>query len=108
MAALPKNGTMSSSQAGACGGCRLVDRCAGDRLEARGPFRGVSLVVASLLYFLLPAVLALVGAAIAGHDAVGQLLGGATGLLLGMIFATAVAHRYVTDSPDREACFEPR
>jgi hypothetical protein len=49
-----------------------------------------------------------VGAAIAGHDAVGQLLGGATGLLLGMIFATAVAHRYVTDSADREACFEPR
>jgi hypothetical protein len=64
-------------------------------------------VVASLLYFLAPAAMALVGAVVAGDGAARQLLGGTAGLLLGMLIATVVAHRYPA-ALDQETCFEPR
>ncbi|MCP4201703.1 MAG: SoxR reducing system RseC family protein [bacterium] len=68
--------------------------------------QGPRLVAASFLYFLVPAVTALVGAA-AGSDPLEQLIGGAIGLLLGMLVAITAARRYRT-ALEREACFEPR
>lgn len=102
------NGMRSQSRNRACGGCGLANHCTGDPAEARGPFRGISLVAASLLYFLVPAFLGLVGAVIAGDGALRQLLGGAAGLLLGVLIAIFAAHRCAAVVLDREACFEPR
>ena len=107
MQALPPRDEGPRPAASSCGACGLADRCAATAPRARGPLRGAPLVVASLLHFMVPALLALTGAAIAGGSAMRQLCGGLTGLLLGMMVATAVARRYA-DSIDREACFEPR
>ena len=107
MQALPARGTATRPAADVCGACGLADRCASTAPPASGPLRGASLVVASLLHFLVPAFLALTGAAIAGGGALRQLCGGLAGLLLGMLAATAVARRYA-DSIHRKACFEPR
>jgi hypothetical protein len=65
------------------------------------------MVAASLLYFLLPAVLALTGAAVGGDDAVQQLGGGLAGLLLGLLLAAVAAHCWAA-ALGRETCFEPR
>ena len=97
----------TGSGVGACDCCRLSERCAGASTAASGPFRGVSLVGAALLYFLVPALLALVGAAVAGGDAVRQLIGGGGGLLLGMLVANLGARVHPTLAA-RERCFEPR
>ena len=90
-----------------CGGCHLADVCAGQPARAPGPYRGTSLVVASLLYFLGPAGLALAGASVAGDGSLQQLAGGLAGLLAGMLIAALAARRH-TPSTGREECFEPR
>ncbi len=57
------------------------------------PMRGGSLSRAAAAYFLLPVGLGITGAALAGGSHLGQLLGGALGLVAGMALATAVARR---------------
>ena len=64
-------------------------------------------MLASLIHFLLPAALALAGAAVAGGGPARQLCGGLLGMLLGMMVATMVARGYAA-ARDREACSEPR
>ena len=90
-----------------CGGCRLADRCAVAPAADDAPLCGTSLVGASLLYFLLPALMGLLGAAVGGGGPVGQLLGGAGGLALGMV-VTSVGARLHAAHLSRERCFEPR
>lgn len=81
---------MGASGVSSCGGCGLQETCqsgsAGD-----GPFKGASLVAAALGYFLFPLVLALSGALILSESALTQFLGGAGGMLVGMIISTRVA-----------------
>ncbi len=90
-----------------CGGCRLADQCAAAPAADDAPFSGASLVGASLFYFLVPALMGLLGAALAQGGAVAQLLGGAGGLLLGMLL-TSIAARLHAAYDSREECFEPR
>ena len=96
-----------SPTASSCGDCRLADRCAAASTDTSGPLRGASLVGASWLYFVVPALLALVGAAVAEGGAVRQLIGGAGGLALGMLAANVAARRLAAFAA-REECFEPR
>jgi len=107
MAALPTSRGGRSPGAVVCAGCGVADRCAGAAPRARGPLHGTALVAASLLYFLLPALLALTGAAVGGDETVQQLGGGLAGLLLGLLIATAAARRW-SATVGRETCFEPR
>lgn len=90
-----------------CSRCHLASRCAAAPEVTPGPFHGAPLVVAALVFFLAPAGLALLGAAVAGDDAPSQLLGGAAGLLLGMLGAALGARRYATVIAEEE-CYEPR
>lgn len=89
--------TRESSVAGsvggaACGGCSLQETCsAGARAD--GPFRGASLVGAAFGYFLFPLVLALAGALLLAGSPALQLVGGAGGLVLGMLVSTRIARR---------------
>ena len=107
MQAVRTSGPGPASAASVCGGCGLADRCAAAAAPHRGPLVGLSLVLASLLHFLMPAAVALAGAAIAGSDPLRQLCGGLIGLLLGMLVGTTVARRYAATRA-RESCFEPR
>lgn len=107
MASLATDGKGAGANVAACGGCRRADLCAAASPGTRGPFRGASLVVASLAYFLAPAGLALLGAVLAGGDAVRQLLGGAVGLLLGMTGAALGARRHAAARAG-EDCLDPR
>ena len=107
MASLARNGIGSGPVVTCCDACRLADHCAADPARPRGPYQGASLVVASLLYFLGPAALALLGAALAGEGSLRQLLGGVAGLLAGMLTAAALARRQAADAAP-EDCFEPR
>ena len=100
-------GGIGSRQLDGCRACRLADLCAAGPPPARGPYRGAPLVVASLLYFLGPAALALLGAALAGDGSLRQLVGGAAGLLAGMLIAAVAARRQAAPAA-REDCFEPR
>ena len=64
-------------------------------------------MLASLLHFLLPAALALAGAAVGSGSSLRQLSGGLAGLILGMLIA-ALAARRQSAALDGENCFEPR
>ena len=85
-----KNPTVGAISTSSCGSCGLQETCqagsAGD-----GPFKGASLVVAAVGYFLFPLMLALAGAVILSGSALTQFLGGAGGMLVGMIISTCVA-----------------
>ena len=64
-----------------CGGCRLADRCAAASTADDAPFRGAALVGASLFYFLVPAMMGLLGAAVAAGGSIQQLIESRDGLL---------------------------
>jgi hypothetical protein len=85
-----ENSTVGASGVSSCGSCGLQETCqagsAGD-----GPFKGASLVAAAFGYFLFPLVLALSGAVLLSESALTQFLGGAGGMLVGMIISTRVA-----------------
>ena len=85
-----ENSTVGAIGTSSCGSCGLQETCqsgsAGD-----GPLRGASLVAAAFGYFLFPLVLALSGAVVLSGSALTEFLGGAGGMLVGMIISTRVA-----------------
>lgn len=69
-----------------CQGCGEV---ASSPVAAAGPLVGSSLAAHSLLTFVLPLILALVGAIWADAGPVSQLSGGVAGLFVGMLVVRA-------------------
>ncbi|NKB72454.1 MAG: hypothetical protein GKR89_35710 [Candidatus Latescibacteria bacterium] len=73
---------MASAQP-TCGGCPVKEVCQTGEEAAVLPMQGGVFGRAAVLCFLLPLVLALLGAALGRGEPVGQLLGGLIGLVLG-------------------------
>jgi hypothetical protein len=86
----------------ACTGC---DPQTGDTkaaLDSERPLQGVSLVVASIGYFLLPLAAALLGAILAGEGPLRQLAGAGTGLLGATLIAalfSGIVQRHRSETP---------
>lgn len=76
-----------------CTGCDVGIRDAEARFLLERPLQGGNLVIASLCCFLIPLAAALVGALLAGEDAVLQLVGAAGGLLGTSVVAAWIAGR---------------
>jgi hypothetical protein len=77
---------------GQCEACAVAEQA---DLASRQPgaMRGGAFAGAAMGYFGGPLLLTVGGAALAGPGAAGQLLGGAGGLVIGMIIAGLVARR---------------
>ena len=114
---MPANGSPSHIECPSCTGCSLhenlrhADIGAGGRhldgsaynlgdhfTPSDAPVRGSRLALASLGLFLVPVLLAMIGAILNASDPNGQLLGAATGLLVGMLNAIVMA-RFAEPSP---------
>jgi len=76
-----------------CRGCGVRESCEMPVPPGDRPYSGSNLIAASGLFFGIPVLLALLGAAISGASAEAQLVGGAGGLLLGMLATSWVAGR---------------
>jgi len=79
-----------SACGGGCSHCALREGC--DETEAAGAWRGSRFAVAAAAYFLVPVVLAGAGVALGG-TAVGQSIGAAAGLGIGMVACAWAARR---------------
>ncbi len=77
---------------GQCDACAIAEHA---DLASRQPgaMRGGAFAGAALGYFGAPLVMAVGGAGLAGPGAAGQLLGGAGGLVVGMVIAGLIARR---------------
>ena len=74
-----------------CSGCPRTD--VGDASPV-STLEGASMAGGAVLAFLLPLILALVGSLILIATPTGQLLGGVTGLALGMLLVRLIAARW--------------
>lgn len=74
-----------------CTGCDPLASDPEADLHSERPLQGGSLVVASLCYFLLPLVAALLGALLAGEGALRQLVGATGGLFGATVLAVWIA-----------------
>ncbi len=83
------------------GGCSGCDQTGGASRPVEGGFSGLALVLSSILYFVVPVVTGILGAALAGPDPAATGVGGIAGLLLGMIVTTLIARRIKPSAPPR-------
>lgn len=87
-----------ASCGGGCSGCHQT----GDAPPpVEGGLSGVALVLSSILFFVVPIVTGILGAALAGPDLAATGVGGIAGLLLGMIVTTLIARRIKPSAPPR-------
>ncbi len=111
---MPANVSPSRTKCPNCGGCsnlQQVDVAEGDlHLDGpvsntadgstanHGPLQGPRFALASLGLFLVPALLAMIGASLGGSDQDGQILGAASGLFVGILGAMVVARVFRSES----------
>lgn len=116
---MPVNSARSHVERLSCGGCSLhadlqqVDIREGELhlsgpactlanhpTASDGPLRGVPFALASLGLFIVPALLAMVGAILGASDQNGQFLGATSGLLVGMLVCVVVARVLRAEAPE--------
>lgn len=84
-----KHHTKPNRCAGDCDGCGVADDC-DDRMGDR-PLKGWGMVGSSVMFFILPLILVLVGAVILRSEPGLQVIGGVGGLVIGMTTACLLA-----------------
>lgn len=82
----------TDSRRDGCGGCS-VEGCSARVEPSNAPLRGATLTLAAVFVFLVPVILAIAGAVLAGPGAEPRSLGAFGGLLLGMVLTALAVHR---------------